>query len=161
MNYALLTTERNGAKLEFGNYTYSKKRKNENTQITTWRCRDRRCEGTGKTIEGSFEFLLTNSHYHEANPSKKELVPIEKAIKSRAVQSLEQPRVVVQMSTNNSTGEAIAQMPSQKTMVRRIQRRRVVAHIPIPMITSVLNVLDDLKNTFRGEHFYALDSGKE
>ena len=76
MNYTLLTTERNGAKLEFENFTYTKKRKNENTQITTWRCTDRRCKGTGKTIEGSFEFLLTNPHYHEANPAKKELVQI-------------------------------------------------------------------------------------
>ena len=161
MNYTLLTTERNGAKLEFENFTYTKKRKNENTQITTWRCTDRRCKGTGKTIEGSFEFLLTNPHYHEANPAKKELVEIEKAIENRAVQSLEPPRVVVQMSTNNSTGEAVAQMPNQRTMVRRIQRRRVVAHIPNPLSTSVLNVPDDLKTTIRGEPFYAFDSGKE
>ena len=161
MNYTLLTTERNGAKLEFENFTYTKKRENENTQITTWRCTDRRCKGTGKTIEGSFEFLLTNPHYHEANPAKKELVQIEKAIESRAVQSLEPPRVVVQMSTNNSTGEAVAQMPHQRTMVRRIQRRRVVAHIPNPLSTSVLNVPDDLRTTIRGEPFYAFDSGKE
>ena len=89
------------------------------------------------------------------------MVQIEKAIESRAVQSLERPRVVVQMSTINSTGAAVAQMPNQRTMVRRIQRRRVVAHIPNPLSTSVLNVPDDLKTTFRGEHFYASDSGKE
>ena len=160
MNYTLLTTERNGAKLEFETFTYTKKRKNENTQITTWRCLDRRCKGTGKTIEGSFEFLLTNPRYHEANPAKKELVQIEKAIESRALHSLEPPRVVVQMSTNNSTGEAVAQMPSQRTMVRRIQRRRVVPHIPNPLSTSVLNVPDDLRTTIRGEPFYAFDSGK-
>ena len=58
MNYTLLTTERNGEKLEFEIFTYRKKRKNENTQITTWRCTDRCCKGIGKTIEGSFEFLL-------------------------------------------------------------------------------------------------------
>ena len=95
MNYTLLTSERNGAELEFENFTYTKKRKNENTQITTWRCTDRRCKGTRKTIEGSFEFLLTNPHYREANPAKKELVQIEKATESRAVQSLEPPRAVV------------------------------------------------------------------
>ena len=86
---------------------------------------------------------------------------IEQAIESRAVQSLEPPRVVVQMSTNNSTGEAVAQMPNQRTMVRRIQRRRVVAHIPNPLSTSVLNVPDDLRTTIRGEPFYAFHSGKE
>ena len=161
MNYTFVTTERNEAKLEFENFTYTKKRKYENTQITTWRCTDRRCKCTGKTIEGSFEFLLTNPHYHEANPAKKEPVQIEKAIESRAVQSLEPPRVVVQMSTNNSTGEAVAQMRNQRTMVRRIQRRRVVAHIPNPLSTSVLNVPDDLRTTIRGEPFYAFDSGKE
>ena len=161
MNYTLLTTERNGAKLEFENFTYTKKRKSENTQITTWRCTDRRCKGTGKTIEGSFEFLLTNPHYHEANPTKKDLVQIEEAIESRAVQSLEPPRVIVQMSTNNSTSEAVAQMPNQRTMVRRIQRRRVVAHIPNPLSTSDLHVPDDLRTTIRGEAFYAVDSGKE
>ena len=161
MNYTLLTTGRNGAKLEFENFTYTKKRKNENTQITTWRCTDRRCKGTGKTIEGSFEFLLTNPHYHEANPAKKKPVQIEKAIENRAVQSLELPRVIVQMSTNNSTGEVVAQMPIQRTMVRRIQRRRVVAHIPNPLSTSVLKVPDDLKTPIRGEPFYAFDSCKE
>ena len=135
--------------------------KNENTQITTWRCTDRRCKGTGKTIEGTFEFLLTNPHYHQANSAKKELVQIEKAKESRAVQSLEPPRVVVQMSTNNSTGEAVAQLPNQRTMVRRIQRRRVVTHISNPLSTSVLNVPDDLRTTIRGEPFYAFDSGKE
>ena len=159
MNYTLPTTERNGAKLEFENFTYTKKRKNKKTQITTWRCTDRRCKGTGKTIEGSFEFLLTKPHYHEANPAKKELVQIEKAIESRAVQSLEPPKVVVQMSTNNSTGEAVAQMPNQ--MVRRIQRRRIVAHIPNPLSTSVLNVPDDLRTTIRGEPFYALIAAKK
>ena len=65
------------------------------------------------------------------------------------------------MSTNNSTGEAVAQMPNQRTMVRRIQRRRVVAHIPNPLSTSVLNVPDDLRTTIRGEPFYAFDRGKE
>ena len=153
--------QQNEAKLEFENFTYTKKCKNENTQITTWRCTDRRCKGTGKTVEGSFEFPSTNPHYHEANPAKKELVQIEKAIESRAVQSLEPPRVVVQVSTNNSTGEAVAQLPNQRTMLRRIQRRRVVAHIPNPLSTSVLNVPDDLRTTIRGEPFYAFDSGKE
>ena len=70
MNYTLLTKEPNGAKLEIENFTYTKKRKHENTQITTWRCTNRRCKGTGKTIEGFFEFLLTNPHYH-GNPAKK------------------------------------------------------------------------------------------
>ena len=65
------------------------------------------------------------------------------------------------MSTNNLTGEAVAQMPNQRTMVRRIQRIRVVAHIPIPLSISVLNVPDNLKTTIRGKPFYAFDSGKE
>ena len=65
------------------------------------------------------------------------------------------------MSTNNSNGEAVAQMPNQRTMVSRIQRRRVIAHIPNPLSTSVLNVPDHLKTTIRGEPFYAFDSGKE
>ena len=46
-------------------------------------------------------------------------------------------------------------------MVRRIQRKRVVAHIPNPLSTSALNVPDDLKTTIRGEPFYAFNSGKE
>ena len=66
MNYTFLTTERKGAKLEFDNFDYTENRKHENTQITTWRYTDRHCKGTGKTIEGSFEFLLINLHYHEA-----------------------------------------------------------------------------------------------
>ena len=161
MTYTLLTTKRNGAKLESENFTYTKKHKNENTQITTWRCTDRRCKGTGKNIDGSFVFLLTNPHYREANPAQKELVLIQKAIESRAVQNLEPPRVVVQMSINNSTGEAVAQMPNQGTRVRRFQRRRVVAHIPNSLSTYVFNVPDDLKTTIRGEPFYVFDSGKE
>ena len=52
-------------------------------------------------------------------------------------------------------------MPTQRTLVRRIQRRRVVAHIPNPFSTSVLNVPYNLKTTNRGEPFYAFDSGKE
>ena len=89
------------------------------------------------------------------------MVQIEKAIESRVVQSLGPPRVVVQMSTNNSTGRAVAQIPNQRTMVRRIQCRRVVAHISNPMSTFVLNVPDDFKTTIRGEPFYAFDSGKD
>ena len=65
------------------------------------------------------------------------------------------------MPTNNSTGEAVAQMPNQRTMMRRIQCRRVVAHIPKPLSTSVLNVPGDLKTTIRGEPSYAFDSGKK
>ena len=52
-------------------------------------------------------------------------------------------------------------MPNQRTMVRRIQRKRVVAHIPNPLSTSVLNVPDYLRTKIRGEPFYAFDSGKE
>ena len=150
VNYTLLTTERNGAKLEFEHFTYTKKREIENTRITKWRCTDRRCRGSDKTIEGPFGFLLSNPHYHEANPAKKELVQIEKAIENRAVQRLEPLRVVVQLSTNESTGEPVAQMPSQRTMVHRIQPKRVVAHKPNPLGTSVLNVRDDLKTKSRG-----------
>ena len=70
--------QRNGTKLEFENFTHTKTRENENTQITTWRCTDRRCKGTGKTIEG-FVVFLPNPHYHEANIAKK-LVQLEKAV---------------------------------------------------------------------------------
>ena len=52
-------------------------------------------------------------------------------------------------------------MPNQRTMVRRIQRRKVVAHIPNPLSTSVLNIPDDLRTTIRRKPFYAFDSGKE
>ena len=52
-------------------------------------------------------------------------------------------------------------MPGQTTMVHRSQRMRVKAHIPNPLITSVLKVRDDLKTTIRGEPFYPFDSGKE
>ena len=65
---------------------------------------------------------------------QKKLVQIEKAIESRVIQSLELSRVVVHMSTNNSTGETVAQMPCQGTMVRRIQPKRGVAHIPNSLI---------------------------
>ena len=65
------------------------------------------------------------------------------------------------MSTSYSTEAAVAQMPCQRTIVRRIQRKGVVAHIPNPLSTSVLNVPDDLITTIRGEPFYAFDSGKE
>ena len=107
--------------MEFGKLTYTKKGKIKTLQSR--RCTDRRSKGVDKTIERSFEFLLTNPHFHEANPAKKELVHSEKAIESRAAQSLEPPTVVVQMSTNNSTEEAVAQMLNQRTMVRRIRRK--------------------------------------
>ena len=110
MNYTLLTTEPNEAKLKIENFIYTKTRKNENTQITTWRCTDRRCKGSGKTIEASFVFLLTNTDYYEANPAKKELVQVEKALESRAVQNLEPRRVVVRMSMNKPQLEENASM---------------------------------------------------
>ena len=43
MNYTLFTTEQNPAKLEIEHFTYTKLRNNENTQVTEWRCTDRRC----------------------------------------------------------------------------------------------------------------------
>ena len=113
-----------------------------------------------RSLEPPSKFLA-NPHYHEANPAKKELKQIEKAWESRAAQRLEPPRVVVQMSTNNSTGEAVAQMSSQRTMVRRIQRKRVVAFIPNLLSASILNVPNYLKTTIKGEPFYAFGSGKQ
>ena len=65
------------------------------------------------------------------------------------------------MSTNHSTEKTDAQMPKQTPLVRRFQRKRVVAHIRIPLSTSVLNVPDDLKTTIRGQPFYVFDSGEE
>ena len=53
-------------------------------------------------------------------------------------------------------------MPSQRTLVRRIQRQRVVAHSPNSSSTSVAsNIPDVLKTTIREETFYAVDSGEE
>ena len=88
MSYTLLTTERNCAKIEHQNYTYTKKRRNERTQITSWRCTDRHRKGAGKAIEGSFEFIVTNPHYHEANPARKELIEIQQEIENGASQSM-------------------------------------------------------------------------
>ena len=65
------------------------------------------------------------------------------------------------MSTNNSTEKAVAQMTSQSTMVRRIQRKRDIALISNPLSASVLNVSDDLKTTIWGTSFCAFESGKE
>ena len=65
------------------------------------------------------------------------------------------------MPTNNSTGETVAQIPGERTMVQRIQRKRVVSQTSNPVTTSILKVIDDLKTKTRREAFYAFDSGKE
>ena len=52
-------------------------------------------------------------------------------------------------------------MPSQRTMVSRIQPEAVVAHIPNPFSISILNVPDELKATIGRKPFYAFDSDKE
>ena len=161
MNYTLLTTERNGAKLEFENFAYTKKCKNETFKSRHGDARIDVAKVPAKPLKVLSSFFYPIPTTMKLAPAKKELVQIKKAVESRAVQSLEPPRVVVQMSTNNSTGETVAQMPNQRTMVRRIQRIRVVAHIPLPLSISVLNVPDDLKTTVRGGPFYAFDSGKE
>ena len=63
MSYKQLTTERKCPKIEFENYTYTVKRKNEKTQTTTWRCTDRQCKGAGKTkiilngLSKNFDFV--------------------------------------------------------------------------------------------------------
>ena len=85
MNYTLPKTERNKAKLKLEQFTYAEKQTNGKTQITKWRCTDRHREGTSKKIEDSFEFVLTNPHYHEAYPAKMDLVQIENEIGRRAV----------------------------------------------------------------------------
>ena len=77
------------------------------------------------------------------------------------MQSLELPRVVVQMSTKNSPQEPVASLSEHKRKVRHIQRGRVVAHILIPLSNSFLKIPDDMKSNIRGKHFYSLDSGKE
>ena len=77
------------------------------------------------------------------------------------MQSLELPRVVVQMSASNSAQGPVAQLSEPKTMVRRIQRGTVVAHILNPLSNSSLKIPNDMKTTFRGKHFYSFDSGKQ
>ena len=52
-------------------------------------------------------------------------------------------------------------MPSQRTIVRRIQSRSVVAPIFSPLNTSILIIPNNLKTTIRGERFNAFDSGRE
>ena len=80
------------------------------------------------------------------------LVQIENVIESSAAQSLGTPRVVVKMSTNNSTEEAVARMPRQRTMEGRI---------PNPLSTSVSNNPDALKIRIGGKPLHAFDSGKK
>ena len=52
-------------------------------------------------------------------------------------------------------------MPSKRTMVRHIQRKRVFLHIPKSLSTFILSVRDDLKTTIRAESIYAFESDKE
>ena len=80
------------------------------------------------------------------------MVQIENAIESRAAQSLETPRVALQMSTNNSSEEKVARMRSQRTMVRRIFN---------PLSTSVSKNPDDLKTLIGGKPLHAFDNGKK
>ena len=48
-----------------------------------------------------------------------------------------------------------------RSMVLRVQRKRVVAHISDPSSTCFLKIANDLKTTIREETFYASDSRKE
>ena len=101
MKYTFLKTERNGANLEFGNFTYTKKVKMKTLRSRRGDARIDVAKVLARQLKAPSSFL-TNPHYHEANPAKKELVQTGESPDSRAVQSLEPPRVVVQMSTNNN-----------------------------------------------------------
>ena len=89
LSYALLMTERNCARFEFENFTYTRNRKNENTLITKWRCTDILSKGSGDIIGVSSDFLIGNLHQHEANTGKTELIQTEKAIDSRPAENIE------------------------------------------------------------------------
>ena len=79
----------------------------------TRRYKEKRSKGPDKINEGSFEFFLTNPNYHEANFSKKEQLLFEEELGSEAADNFEPPRVIVQMSTKNSSEVAVAQLPIQ------------------------------------------------
>ena len=112
-----------------------------------------------KTTEGSFQFVSTNPHHHEANPAKKELVQTEKEKKG----GLHEAQNHQQLShrCQPKTQLPVARMASHRRMVRRIQREKVVAHIHNLLSTTVLNIPAELKATIGGEAFYTFDSGKK
>ena len=64
MNYTLLTTERNGAKLEFESFNIcKKKRKTENTQITEIHQKTPNLIGWHRAIKGSLGYDTSILHF--------------------------------------------------------------------------------------------------
>lgn len=151
-------TQKGRELLLINGFRYRKARDNTDGS-TSWRCAEGDCKGRLKTLN-DITTIITN-HYHAPNPGKNEALKSVAEMKTRAKETSENPRQIIQQCTNLLSLEAATQLPQYSSTQRTIQRVRnqEMLPYPTPATTADIQIPLQLRNTTRDEAFLLWDSG--
>ena len=121
-----------------------------------WRCENRKCPARGHSKSFKIPFEAKNEHNHCAIPEKLEKLIAKNNLKTRAVNSRDNPRSIIIDSCKELSREASALGESQlalKQVIKRI-RHKNKSYGKNPSNLDQIEIPEDLQKTFKGKKFY-------
>lgn len=159
-------SSRGGTHLHFEGYRY-KKNNAPTATCQRWRCVVSRCKGKASTAsdcpEGG-EVSTYGIHHHVPDPVDLELVKVDAALKTQAVNEPgTAPRRVLSEVMIGLSQEARGKIAPPRTLKRRVQRARTHEHAfpAAPGNIAALNIPDRFKDTSDGRRFLLIDTYPE
>jgi hypothetical protein len=146
----IFKSKRNGEKLSFEGYTYNKRSSNEIS--INWWCVDRKCPGCGRSENEVF--VILKEHNHDPCFLKAEKEVILSKIKSRAVETYEKPKDIVNHFLCGERQNLASELPKVRSMITRITIIRKEKDIII--LKNSLSMPSLLRNTLNKEKFLFL-----
>lgn len=154
-------------KILFNGYAFVKQKDLAN-DVISYECEKRRGNGKGNSqckakIKVRDEIVVgsLNTHTHEPDAARCEVLTTTQNIKKRAVETEEPPQQILGRELQGMSEAASVQMVPLRHIRRQIRRARQEVRLPIPLPTdrSSLVLPDQYKTLSSGEEFLLFDSG--
>ena len=159
----IASTRGNKQLLVLDGYVYSEHRKLANN-VVSWECINRRnarsCLAKIKTMDG-LEVGRLHVHTHAPDPEKVKLMKLRSEVKTRAKQTMDNTRDIINNAVAGQVQEVLGLLPSEDTIRRDIRRnRQAVNQIPpVPQPNNLQFVLPQRYCiTTEGDQFLQVDS---
>ena len=133
----------------------------EMAETVYWRCEKYpNCKGRGTYHRLLPPFKVTQCHNHEFKLELKEELKAINELKVNAIQSNDQPRVLIQKLQSKMSDQCIVSLPKKESIRRLIIRTRNTGPGYNAQTLAELDIPESLQTTEKGKKFYYGDSGK-
>ena len=154
MNHEL-ATESSRKKLHDGGFLYTYQQLNADGNKKFWVCerKNDRCRGRIHTDLHDVVVYRSENHNHGSNAAGVEVVKVRTAMKSRALETMDQPVQIINNVIQGIDQAVMGQMPNKAANKKMIQRTRyrIAMAPPNPIDITALIIPDGYKRAFFNE----------